>query len=372
MMYKKNILKKFKVKQSGITIIALIVTIIILLILSGIMITMLSGENGIIKHTITAKENFEKANELESLRLKVLGSLDDSGDLSIEKLKEALKENKIEYNQNNELPIRVSMKNSKYIITKGGQVIEDVEDYNKKDLMVCLDATHNTYNGYDKSTTIWYDLSGNENNAILSDFEYNDVSGWKNGSLKVRGNTSEKIMSKESIKIPFGLKENESFSVEMVFEDNDQIRTTYLSSDNGWHTFKFHDYYNSAGIFDGEFYIGGNIYNNPSNSYNNRFEPKDTGYLLKSNRIYYIAYTYEANTNKATLYINGTKNSYTKNYIGNNEACNYFIIQALDEDGTESGSATYHQIRIYNRALCSEEIEKNFSIDSLKYKIYDN
>ena len=44
MMYKKNKLEKLKFKQSGITIIALVVTIIILLILAGITISMVSND----------------------------------------------------------------------------------------------------------------------------------------------------------------------------------------------------------------------------------------------------------------------------------------------------------------------------------------
>lgn len=315
------------------------------------------------------KQIKQKVNELESLKLKVLESFDNRGEISIKKLKQELDEEEINYDPNSELPIRVNMENNKYIITKSGQVIEDVVDYNKNGLKVCLDATYNTYDGYDSNTSIWYDLSGNENNAVLSNFKNNDVSGWNNGCLRVRGNITDEITSNELVKIPYGLKENESFSVEMVFEDNDKTRTTYLSTDNGWHTFKFHDFKNDEGIFDGRFYIGGNIYNNPSNSYNNRFESKDTEYLLKQNNVYYIAYTYETGTNKATLYINGNENTYTKNYIGNNEACNYLKIQALEDDGTKSGSATYHQIRFYNRALTSEEIESNFSIDRIKYEI---
>lgn len=330
---------------------------------------MLTGQNGILNKTTEAKVKTQKANELESLKLGILESYDNSGNISIIKLQENLKEKGIEYSQSNELPIRVNMGNNKYIITKSGKVIEDVIKYNENGLKVCLDATHNIYDGYNKNTNIWYDLSGNENNAVLSNFENNDVSGWNNGSLKVKGNTTDEITSNEFVKIPYGLKDNESFSLEMVFEDNDNARTTYLSADNGWHTFKFHDYKNSDGTFDGIFYIGGNIYNNPSNSFKNRFEPKDTEYLLKQHKIYYVAYTYEKDINKATLYINGAQNTYTKNYIGNNEACNYFIIRALEEDGTKSGSATYHQIRFYNRALNSEEVASNFSIDSLKYKI---
>lgn len=206
---------------------------------------MLTGQNGILNKTTEAKVKTQKANELESLKLGILESYDNSGNISIIKLQENLKEKGIEYSQSNELPIRVNMGNNKYIITKSGKVIEDVIKYNENGLKVCLDATHNIYDGYNKTTNIWYDLSGNENNAVLSNFENNDVSGWNNGSLKVKGNTTDKAISNECVKIPYGLQENESFSLEMVFEDNDNVRTTYLSADNGWHTFKFHDYKNS-------------------------------------------------------------------------------------------------------------------------------
>ena len=48
---------KNKEMSSGITLIALVVTIIVLLILSGISIGMITGENGIIKKAVSAKED---------------------------------------------------------------------------------------------------------------------------------------------------------------------------------------------------------------------------------------------------------------------------------------------------------------------------
>ena len=75
---KKILESKFKEKQKikkleeiqtqkGITLLVLIVTIIILLILAGITIGTLTGENGIISNTKTAKEQTEIANEKEIL-----------------------------------------------------------------------------------------------------------------------------------------------------------------------------------------------------------------------------------------------------------------------------------------------------------------
>ncbi len=56
-------------KNRGITLIALVVTIIILLILAGISITMLAGQNGILNRAQEAKEKTETAQEDENERL---------------------------------------------------------------------------------------------------------------------------------------------------------------------------------------------------------------------------------------------------------------------------------------------------------------
>ena len=50
-------------KQRGITILALTITIIILLILTGITIVALTGENGLIKNANQAKDETEIATE---------------------------------------------------------------------------------------------------------------------------------------------------------------------------------------------------------------------------------------------------------------------------------------------------------------------
>lgn len=48
-------------KNNGITLIALVISIIVLLILAGVSIAMLTGENGLIKKAISAKEETEQA-----------------------------------------------------------------------------------------------------------------------------------------------------------------------------------------------------------------------------------------------------------------------------------------------------------------------
>ena len=56
-------------KQKGITLIALVITIIILLILASVTIATLTGENGIITKAMEAREKTEQAGVEEQLKL---------------------------------------------------------------------------------------------------------------------------------------------------------------------------------------------------------------------------------------------------------------------------------------------------------------
>ena len=68
MNYEKN----FKKQNNGITLIALVITIIVLLILAGVSIAMLTGDNGIITQAQKAKEKTEEAKIREEQQLESL------------------------------------------------------------------------------------------------------------------------------------------------------------------------------------------------------------------------------------------------------------------------------------------------------------
>ena len=77
-------------KEKGITLISLIITIIVLLILAGVTIAAISGDNGILQNAGMAKENTEKANAEEQVKLAVLGSIGTDGKININDLNENL------------------------------------------------------------------------------------------------------------------------------------------------------------------------------------------------------------------------------------------------------------------------------------------
>ncbi len=61
-----------KKKARGITLIALVITIIVLLILAGVTINALSGENGILKRATQAKSKTGRSNALEQINLAII------------------------------------------------------------------------------------------------------------------------------------------------------------------------------------------------------------------------------------------------------------------------------------------------------------
>lgn len=61
--------QRIEKSTSGITLIALVITIIVLLILAGISIATLTGENGVLAKATTAKEESKKKEYEEILKL---------------------------------------------------------------------------------------------------------------------------------------------------------------------------------------------------------------------------------------------------------------------------------------------------------------
>ena len=62
-------------EKKGITLIALVITIIVLLILAGVTIAALSGDNGILQNAARAKEEMEQAEKDEKEKL---GNMEDT------------------------------------------------------------------------------------------------------------------------------------------------------------------------------------------------------------------------------------------------------------------------------------------------------
>ena len=79
-----------KEAQKGITLIALVITIIVLLILAGVSIAMLTGQNGILTQAQNSKTVTENKSAEEKVKLAVMGARADDGTLTVGKLRTEL------------------------------------------------------------------------------------------------------------------------------------------------------------------------------------------------------------------------------------------------------------------------------------------
>ena len=122
-----------KKNARGITLIALVITIIVLLILAGVTINALSGENGIITKSKEAKIKTEKSKTIEKINLAILTAMtkgDGDGDIDNATLREELeKEGLTVKTEGNNLPWDVS--DGKYIYRiNEDYTVEEVEGIN--------------------------------------------------------------------------------------------------------------------------------------------------------------------------------------------------------------------------------------------------
>lgn len=79
--------------KNGITLIALVITIIVLLILAGVTIATLTGDNGILTQATNAKEKTSEEEAKERVRVEVLGSYGTDGKIDLKSLNNNLKNN---------------------------------------------------------------------------------------------------------------------------------------------------------------------------------------------------------------------------------------------------------------------------------------
>ena len=87
---KSNKEQNYTEQNNGITLIALVITIILLLILASVSISMLTGQNGILTQAQSAKIETENKSAEEKVKLTVMGARADDGILTVGKLRTEL------------------------------------------------------------------------------------------------------------------------------------------------------------------------------------------------------------------------------------------------------------------------------------------
>ena len=189
--------KKQKLKESkGITLIALVITIIVLLILAGVTIATLTGDNGILGKANDAKTQTEQAKEDENLKIAIAGSYGTDGKLNLKDLKDNLENQGINYDKNNTgFPLEVTVNGEKKKIDANGNIIGSIQSLKTKGTVF-------------NDTTTLEDTYGNQV-TIPKGFKIaSDSATEVTGGIVIEDATYTKTIGSQFVWIPVGTGEN--------------------------------------------------------------------------------------------------------------------------------------------------------------------
>ena len=180
----------------GITLIALVITIIVLLILAGVAIATLTGDNGILKKAGDAKTQTEQAKEDENLKIAIAGSYGTDGKLNLKDLKDNLENQGINYDKNNTgFPLEVTVNGEKKKIDENGNIIESIQSLKTKGTV------------FNDITTL-EDTYGNQVKIPKGFKIANDSATDVTGGIVIEDATYTKTIGSQFVWIPVGTGEN--------------------------------------------------------------------------------------------------------------------------------------------------------------------
>ena len=228
------------------------------------------------------------------------------------------------------------------------QNTENGPDYVKNGLILHLDGINNTGNGHSNTSTIWKDLSGNNNNGTVTG------ATWGNTGLSFDG-IDDWVPIKE-------LNYNQ-FTLEAVFEPKDVLNYEYqyiiCNLEVGGY---------GIALNTGNKNLFGISYNTNIVDYELLLSQNDINLNVKNT----LTYTNDGKEHK--LYLNG--NLINSKVDGNRVLGfpNDNTIMALGTNpsgstnvGLESFNGTIYSARMYNRVLTKQEIKNNYEIDKSRF-----
>ena len=255
-MTKLALKTKRQVKTSkGITLIALVITIIVLLILAGISIATLTGENGILTKANTGKEETQKMSAKEKVQIAVMGSFGTNGKIDIATFNKNLDQVEGIDKEKSNLPITilpttVIVDNYKIIIGEKGEVtIEGSGDNTENPPETTLPSTDNTKPFLPEDSEIISDSL--ETGIIIKD---------KNNNEWVWIEVPKSIYSEETTSTDYTTIETAMQTYASAYRQSGCTDTFYSTAQHGFaNTTEYNNHKNSmlSSVFNnGGFYIG--------------------------------------------------------------------------------------------------------------------
>ena len=193
-----------KENSKGITLIALVITIIVLLILAGVSISMLTGDNGILSQATEAKKANIRGQEKEQIKLamqslkmdkisKNISTIVTPEELQNQLILDGAKKVVVESGENNKLIVNYQESKNSYVVNQDGNIEgtgtnegpSSEEEYNKEKNVnrpkIAKGMIPIKYNGADwvvcsKDDPEWYNYNSTKKwaNIMLSDGTYKE------------------------------------------------------------------------------------------------------------------------------------------------------------------------------------------------------
>ena len=381
-------LKEKRKQMKGITLIALVITIIVLLILAGVSIAMLTGDNGILTQATNAKEQTEISSEKEAIQLTMINK-QVSNDSKYNIGKE-LNDKTLE-NSNIWDVIVINETQDKYgtgwrYITKD----TDVENYGKTKYgwLVNNDTGEIIQLEEGKYTEISYSdelavTDGLIFNVDSNNMDNNDLSTWGEGvSLHGFDDNTEEITNKglnfdgknDYVEFKSTADYSKGFSLSFYGISNGGASFSIFSKQRGMET-----------AYSCRFSIGNNFiyFNTSQNRADSKWSDKyyngnlNIPCLYSLGELAYFDLTFDAEKNEFKLYKN---NEFVDSDVVNEEywhgenggqqimqddsiPCYLGRAASGDANGNVDwryGKMTIYSLRLYNRPLSESELKSNY------------
>ncbi len=150
-----------KEAQKGITLIALVITIIVLLILAGVSIAMLTGQNGILTQAQNAKTTTANKSAEEKVKLAVMGARADDGTLTVGKLRTELANYGVTV-EGDTFPVTATVDGKSFTVDANGNVTVSGSSTEPNPPAPTENGTLGTVTGSEKTNTTVKDSLGNQ------------------------------------------------------------------------------------------------------------------------------------------------------------------------------------------------------------------
>ena len=195
-------------RNKGITLIALVVTIIVLLILAGVSINMLTGQNGILNRASEAKEKTGNAQTEELVKFAVMSSIGTDGLIDLNQLKTEI-ESQGGRVTGTTFPVTVTMGKSSYQIDQTGNITEAGTTPQISYTVTNTDGTEITSGNLPESAKLNVTITN------ISELTVTSIKIKKSNGIEIEGATIDLSKGTASVEIT----ENGNYVVEIVATD---------------------------------------------------------------------------------------------------------------------------------------------------------